>query len=127
MTRQSTPPSRVDVSRAVVEVADATGKPPSVLAVAQRLGLSNTTFRRIYPDIVAELRQQRTTAQSDPDSAVARFDAIKGENTRLRRDNHNLSAHLDLAVANIQRLTLDNHRLTQQLETASNISRIRPT
>ena len=127
MTRRSARPSREDVDRALAELADATGKPPSVLALAHRLGLSNTTFRRICPDVVAQLQQRRTTTEADPDSAAARFYGVKSENDRLRRDNHDLSAHLDLAVANIQRLTLENHRLTQQLEAAANISRLRRT
>ena len=124
MTRRSEPPSPHDIQRAIDELADSTGKPPSVLAVAQRLGLSNTTFRRNCPDVVAELHTQRSTTESDPNSAVARFDAIKLENDRLKRDNHDLSAHLDLAVANIQRLTLENNRLTQQLEAATKISHL---
>jgi hypothetical protein len=44
-----------DVHAAIDSLTSETGRRPSVLALATRLGLANTTFRRNYPDICAEL------------------------------------------------------------------------
>ncbi len=47
----------------VLAEAAAAGKRPSVLTVARRSGLSNTTFRRHFPDIARELSEARRTLQ----------------------------------------------------------------
>jgi transposase-like protein len=113
----------------VIAQAGAIGRRPSVLAVARRLGLSNTTFRRHFPDIAREVSDARRTPPTDdtPGSPAASEHAkLVARNTKLRRDNRQLREHLDLAVANIQRLTLQAHALRQQLENATNVTRIDP-
>jgi hypothetical protein len=132
VTRRIALPTAKDVERAIKDLTASTGKPPTVLAIAVHLGLANTTFRRHFPDIVADvvtgLRQSRTgTSLTANDSAISRFDQLKLDNNKLRRNNHDLAEHLDLAIANIQRLTLENHHLRQQLEAAAKVSRIGPT
>lgn len=126
MTRRTALPSVEDVQLAVKELTEITGKSPTALAPASPFGLANTTFRRNFPDIAADLAHQRATGPASADAAISRFDQLKADNEKLRRDNHELAEHLELAVANIQRLTLESHRLRQQLETANKITRIDP-
>jgi hypothetical protein len=107
-------------------VAESTGKPPAVLAVARRLKLANTTFRRNFPTLPNQLQAQRkapTESANDP-GAADRFGKLKRDNDKLRRHNQQLDEHLDLACASIQRLALENHRLRRELEVATNITPI---
>lgn len=132
MSRQTALPSHKDVHLAIKQLTEATGKPPAVLALAGHLGLANTTFRRHFPDITADLIQQRSANPTGADpAATTPFQRLQRDNAHLRSTNHDLTEHLALAVANIQRLTLDNHQLRYQLEAATNITRIdtrhRPT
>lgn len=60
MTRRANLPTVEDVQLAIKELAEATGKPPTVLALASRFGLANTTFRRNFPDITAGLAHQQS-------------------------------------------------------------------
>jgi hypothetical protein len=127
VNRRAILPSIEDVQLAINELAETTGRPPTVLALSRHLGLVNTTFRRNFPDITAELHGRRIAAgQVGDHAAVTRFDQLKHDNRTLRRDNHELTEHLDVAIANIQRLTLENRQLRQQLEAATKIIRIRP-
>lgn len=128
MTRRAELPHRDQVQAAIAHLSQATGKPPTVLALAGHLELANTTFRRNFPDIATELSQRRAHPASPRDPADAsRFEQLKRDNDKLRRDNHELAEHLELAIANIQRLTLDNHRLRRALETSGKVTRIDPT
>ncbi|GAA3949861.1 hypothetical protein Aau02nite_36770 [Amorphoplanes auranticolor] len=68
----------------------ATGRRPSVLVLAQRLGMANTTLRRRFPAICIELATSPATDQaacSAVDSTT--LTSLRQENTRLRRDNEN--------------------------------------
>jgi hypothetical protein len=117
-----TPRAVRDAINAVVTEAHAAGRRPSVLAVARRLGLTNTTFRRNYPDAAAELS---TLRHSGPEPAVPNNEsaiALRQRIAELRQDNLTLTTHLELAIANIQRLTIDNHRLRQELEALRGIA-----
>lgn len=87
------------------------GRQPSVLALARRLGMANTTFRRNYPGVVAELAQP-AAARPLPESAVSRYQQLQQASTQLRSDNQQLRHDLGIAAAVIQRLTLDNQRLS---------------
>ncbi|MFE0023324.1 hypothetical protein [Amycolatopsis sp. NPDC059021] len=101
----------------------------SVLALAQALGLANTTFRRNYPTVVAALATRRDHNLADAATAPTGPGPEAGSHadslTLLRRDNQELRAQLDLACAQIQRLSLDNDALRRQLEAAQHIPRIR--
>ena len=124
MTRRTAPPTPQAVRTAITELTAMLGKPPSALAVAQKLGIPNTTFRRAFPEIAAELQLTRTSRPSQDPADINRFDQLKLDNAKLRADNRELSAHLDLAAANIQRLTLANHHLAQQLKAEAQITHL---
>ena len=124
MSRTS-PPSLDEVHHAISAITEATGKAPSTLAVANQLGLANTTFRRQFPDIAATLTRNRSAqrgSQSAPQSAP--YETLKQHNAKLRREIAELTEQLDLAIANIQRLTLENHRLRQERDEASRVTPI---
>jgi hypothetical protein len=130
MTPTDRLPSEPQVRQAftnLVEQSRRNGRRPSVLELARHFGLSNTTFRRHYPEIVKELGDiRRTPAIERADSpAVTEHARIVARNAKLRRDNRQLREHLDLAAANIARLAIDNHQLRQQLEQAQQITHIR--
>jgi hypothetical protein len=127
VTRRTPLPSREDVQLAIKQLTDTTGKPPTVLSLATNLGLANTTFRRNFPDITADLTHQRTPPSTHPKADdITPFQRLQQENAQLRITNHDLTEHLELAIANIQRLTMENHDLRQQLEAATGITRIHP-
>jgi hypothetical protein len=102
----------------LVEQCHRSGRRPSVLALARHFGLTNTTFRRHYPEIVKELNEIRRTPaiEHTESTAATEHTRIVARNTKLRRDNRQLRQHLNLAAANIARLAIDNHQLRQQLE-----------
>ncbi|RBM17630.1 hypothetical protein DI005_21325 [Prauserella sp. PE36] len=73
------------------------------MALARRLGLANTTFRRHFPpplsDIAAELTRQRSTGHATDTVqqavGISRFEQLRRDNDRLRRANQELAALLD--------------------------------
>lgn len=131
MTRSRVTSTPQQARRALDEVltqAGLDGHRPSVLAVARKLGLPNSTVRRIFPDIVQEVGNARRTPKVDsPESpAATEHEKLVARNAKLRRDNQRLSEHLDLAIANVVRLTLTVRQLQGELEAASGVSRISP-
>jgi hypothetical protein len=112
----------------VLAQATTAGRRPSVLAVARELGLSNTSFRRHFPDIAQEISTARHTPAPGPAhaSGPSAHDQLVARNAKLRRDNRQLREHLALAIANIQRLTLTNHRLRAELEATSGVTQLHP-
>jgi DNA-binding transcriptional regulator YhcF (GntR family) len=123
-------PAELQVRQAFTKLVDQAhheGQRPSVLALARQFGLSNTTFRRHYPEIVRELGQIRrtpATAQTEPSAATEHSNLI-ARNAELRRAVQELRQDLELAIANIARLTLDNHHLRTELEQARRITNIK--
>jgi hypothetical protein len=111
-----------------VEQTRREGRRPSVLALAHQFGLSNTTFRRHYPEIVKELADIRRTPPTDvKDSpAAVERDRVVARNAKLRRANQELREQLHLAAATIARLSIDNNQLRTQLEQARGITRLTP-
>jgi hypothetical protein len=104
-----------------------TTRAPTVLALAQRVGLANTTSRRNFPAIVAQMKGSSTTHDARPaDGGSSTGDSLAQQNTRLRHDNRELSEHLALATAEIQRLSLQVHGLRGELAALRNVSAIRP-
>jgi hypothetical protein len=127
MTARPPMPSQQAVRDALHDLraeAETTGRHPSVLALAARVGLPNTTFRRSYPDICAELTAAPQRATSSTTAAATTYEKFAHAHARLRQDHNALKEHLELAIANIQRLTLDNHELRQALEATRNITRL---
>jgi DNA-binding transcriptional regulator YhcF (GntR family) len=119
-------PRSAEVRAMIHQITESAGRPPSVLAVAAALGLSNTTFRRNYPELVTELQDQRrqsgtSTTHTD---ATDRYDRLRRDNAVLRSRNSELTNQLELAAATIQRLAIENEQLRHQLEEASRITRL---
>lgn len=111
---------------ALLDEAASGGTTPTVVELARRLGLTNSTFWRRFPDLANELRAtaRTPTPEISTSPAAKRYADLEQRNAELTRDNRQLAEHLDLAVANIQRLTLDNHGLRQALEAANKVTRI---
>jgi hypothetical protein len=101
------------------------GRRPSVLALATRLGLSNTTFRRHFPDLTKEVSAARAPEpRASTEARPSPYDTLVARNAKLRRANRSLTGNLKLAAAQIQRMALDNARLRQALEASTNVTRI---
>ncbi|MFG2989292.1 hypothetical protein ACGFZK_08340 [Streptomyces sp. NPDC048257] len=109
-------PGLADVHAAIDHLTVETGRSPSVLALATRLGLANTTFRRNFPGICTELSGTPGTAGGT--GGADAYSKVKADNARLRRDNRDLAEQLELAIAAIQRLTIDNDCLRTALQDA---------
>jgi hypothetical protein len=103
--------------------AQASGRQPSVIALARSLGLANTTFRRNFPDVVAEFTRQAATRRQTP-PPPGRYAQLEESNAQLRRENRELRGQLEMAAAVIQRITTENDRLRQELEAAANVTQI---
>ncbi|MFC8260675.1 hypothetical protein ACFUNF_24440 [Streptomyces sp. NPDC057291] len=85
--------------------------------------MSNTTFRRRYPDLVQEISAHRISndeAVREPSTQ----DKLIARNAKLRRRNRELTAALALAAAQIQYVTLQNARLQEALEDAAKVTRL---
>lgn len=108
----------------VLDICRETNKQPSVLMLARRLGLTNTTFRRRYPDIAREIADHRT-APAAPRSGPTAHDRLVARNAKLRRRNRELTVQLALAAAQVQHLTLRVARMQEVLEAQAKVSRIR--
>jgi transposase-like protein len=117
-------PDRATVLRELDELrhqAASTEGRVSVLALARRVGLANTTFRRRFQDITARIVAEESQAPTpSPESVTTDSEA------KLRQRNRDLQENLELAIAAIQRLTLENRGLREQLEAALAITPIRP-
>jgi hypothetical protein len=103
--------------------AASTGGRVSVLALARRVGLANTTFRRRFPDIAARIVAEEPQV---PAPSVGSTAATADSEAKLRQRNRDLQENLGLAIAAIQRLTLENRGLREQLEAALAVTSIRP-
>lgn len=97
---------------------------PSVLAFARSLGMSNTTFRRRYPDLVQEISTHRTTSNDEGARKPSAQDTLSARNAKLRRRNRELTAALGLATAQMQYVTLENARLREALEAREGVTRL---
>ncbi|MGR8007705.1 hypothetical protein [Streptomyces hypolithicus] len=129
MTTPSDFVSERRVRQALAELlrrAEETGQRPSVLALARQFSMSNTTFRRHFPDITREIGQVRSAAPADQGERTTAYDKLVARNARLKRVNSEQQAHLRLAAAEIQRLALLNAALLEDLEEARNVTPIRP-
>lgn len=100
------------------------GTRPSVLRLARSLGLSNTTFRRQYPEIAQEISGRRSAPPAATTSEPSAYDKLVARNAKLRRRNQELTEQLKLAAAQIQHLALTGARLQEALEAQSKITHI---
>ena len=127
MTRVSQLPTVEQVQHAknmIIAEAAEVGERPSVLALARRVGLSNTTLRRHFPDAADDLSALRRTpvtpSAAEPDGSAN----VQEQIARLRQDKADLATRLELAIASIQHLSLDNDRLRRTLEAANKVTNI---
>ncbi|MBU3864409.1 hypothetical protein KN815_10050 [Streptomyces sp. 4503] len=125
-TRVSDPPEALARKRMneMLDICQQTNTKPSVLKLARQLGLSNTTFRRRFPDIARELGTLRS-APAIPADGPSEHDRLMARNAKLRRRNQELASELALATAQLQHLAMTNERLREALENASTITSIR--
>ncbi|MFI2318435.1 hypothetical protein ACH5AP_37135 [Streptomyces anulatus] len=108
--------SLLQVLRAFLKLVD-TGR--------ELLGLSNTTLRRHYPEIVDAVTAVRAgNNEGRLPADTKRYDDLVRRNAKIRRANRELTDQLTLALACIQRLSVDNANLLAALEAASRIRRI---
>ena len=109
--------------------AAAGGPTPSVLALARRLGLSNTTFWRHYRDIATGIRHaaHADTAPADGQSPrPGRSAELAAENARLRLERDRLAGQFEAVLGHLRRLAIDNSRLRRDLEEARGIISLGP-
>ncbi|MER7673574.1 hypothetical protein ABTY61_34640 [Kitasatospora sp. NPDC096128] len=130
MSRPANVPAEAHVRRVLdlyINECHDNGTRPGVLApLAAEFDLSNTTFRRHFPDLAKEISTARTNPEPRAD-AVKRsspYEVLPARNAKLRRANRSLPENLQLAAAQIQRLAMDNARLRETLEASSNVTRI---
>ena len=119
MTRRVTLPSEATILAAVLELTQESAKGPTVSSVAAKVGLTNPTFWRHFPeiarDIVSERRHKGGTKEATNDDLRTRKDApARAETAALR-------SQLEIAVAHIQRLSIENAELRIALNEASKI------
>jgi hypothetical protein len=129
MTRPANIPAEAQVRRvldAYLSECHDNSKRPSVLTLASRLSLSNTTFRRHFPQHAQEISEARSRPEppTRADTRPSPYEELAARNARLRRANRTLTSNLKLAAAQIQRLGTENARLREALETSSNIAHI---
>ncbi|MFJ6986534.1 MULTISPECIES: hypothetical protein [unclassified Streptomyces] len=128
MSRRTDLPSPTHVAQVLDELLNtcrSTGRQPSVLDLARRFGLSNTTFRRNYPDAVSKITAARSPQNQPAASAGPSPNGrLAARNAKLRRSNRELTATLKLAIAQIHRLSTENHRLRAELEAVTGVTRL---
>jgi len=128
MTRRIDAPSEARVRAALEDFrqrASDNGTQPSVLALARKFGMSNTTFRRHFPDIAREVGALRSVpATPGAGGELTRYDRLVARNAKLKRHNRELTDTLTLAACHIQRITLENQKLREELEAATGVTRL---
>jgi hypothetical protein len=101
---------------------------PSVLGLAAKFGMSNTTFRRHFPDQVRKISGIRREPEPDSQTAAgtgpSTHERLTARNAKLRRANRILTQNLHLAAAQVQRLSLDNARLRGELQNMASVTSI---
>lgn len=126
MTKRVILPDEVALRSAIADMTTADDQPPTVVALARRLGLSNSTFWRHFPELAQEVADARRTAQGRaPAPAVADDQGAERVIARLRTENAHLASNLEAAVARIRDLTLENRALRDELENVTGVSKLR--
>ncbi|WP_035803964.1 hypothetical protein [Kitasatospora mediocidica] len=129
MSRPADIPAEAHVRRVLnqyVNECHDNGTRPSVLALAAKFDLSNTTFRRHFPDLAKEVSAARSRPAPHPTAEMrpSPYEVLTTRNAKLRRANRSLTENLQFAAAQIQRLAVDNACLREALEASSKITRI---
>ena len=129
MSRRADIPAEARIRRVLdqyVNECQDNGTRPTVLALAAKSGLSNTTFRRHFPDLAKEISAARSNPEPHAEAEKRRTpcEVLAARNTKLRRANRSLTENLHFAAARLQRLAVDNARLREALAASSNVTRI---
>ena len=102
MTRRIDLPSEPKV-RAVLarlrQQATGSGRRLTVLALAREFGLSNSTFRRHFPDVARDIAEASRSGPPAASTPTSRYDMLITRNAKLKRRNRELHAQLTLAAA----------------------------
>lgn len=131
MSRAADVPAEHSVDRALerylAECRD-NGRRPSVLGLAAKFEMSNTTFRRHFPDQVRKIsgirREPEPGSRAEADTGPSPHEQLTARNAKLRRANRLLTQNLHLAAAQVQRLSLDNARLRRELQNIASVTSI---
>ncbi|MFF1650781.1 hypothetical protein [Streptomyces sp. NPDC058240] len=129
MSRPADVPAEAHVRRVLdqyVNECHDNGTRPSVLALAAKFDLSNTTFRRHFPDLAKEVSAARSRPSPRPTNEMrpSPYEVLAARNAKLRRANRSLTENLQFAAAQIQRLAVDNACLREALEASNKVTRI---
>lgn len=129
MTQSSKMPTAAAVSAELAElVTESTerGVLPSVLALARRLGIANTTLRRNFPEAVEALTKHRQTDRSTPTPTepTSHIQHLELENRKLRTRNRELTEQIALASSQIQQLSIEGHHLRTELHHRNSVTTI---
>ncbi|MGC0367085.1 transposase-like protein [Rhodococcus sp. 27YEA15] len=129
MTQPGKMPTAAAVSAELAElVAESAerGVLPSVLALARRLGIANTTLRRNFPEAVEVLTKHRQADRGTPTPAepTSHLQNLELENRKLRTRNRELTEQIALASSQIQQLSLEAHHLRVELHQRTAITTI---
>lgn len=115
MSRRVALPSETEIREARTQLSVAEpAEPPTVIALARCLGLTNATFWRHFPHIAQEVASLRRNSLRSPGPANASDTAGADASSvlaQLRNDKARLGRQLEVALAQIQHLTLENRAL----------------
>lgn len=130
MSRRVALPSETEIREALTRLSVAEpAEPPTVIALARCLGLTNATFWRHFPHIaqeVADLRRTSLRSHRPADAPAPAGESASSVVAQLRNDKARLRRQLEVAVAQIQHLTLKNRALREELERVTKVVRISP-
>jgi AcrR family transcriptional regulator len=101
MSRRVDLPDQAEIHRAreeVLSAAGATGRKPTVVALAKKLGMSHSTFWRHFPDVAQNLvASARAGGPSAPEETVpSRYDQLKDDHAKLKRTATELEQSLEI-------------------------------
>lgn len=129
MSRRVLLPTELQIAETLAALRrEQPAKPPTVVAVADRLGLTNATFWRHFPDLcqeIADARRRAVGTQPVPNRSPDDVDQ-RTILARLRDNNSRLERELEVAAAEVQRLTLENRALIAHAQQASKVIPISP-
>lgn len=124
MTRRVPLPTETEILHALAQLRQDTPGPVTARRLAEHVGLTNSTFWRLFPVIAQDVADQRRAAvRAKPAEPSERARWADSERA-LRAEIAALRDQIDLAVAHIQRLTLENEGLRTQLEDHTRIARL---
>lgn len=120
-------PTPVEILAALAQLRTSSNRPVTARALAEHVGLTNSTFWRHFPEIAQSVADERREALRGVSTsrAPATTEPAANAERRLRDENTALRSQLERAVAHIQRLTIENDDLRKQAEQASGIRGLR--